>query len=54
MDDYWHWARALATACGFMLLIGFACCCLSSKPRPHGDSTSGTGACSCDGGYFGV
>lgn len=54
MGYYEQWAQALASACGFILLIGLVCCCLSSKPRPHGTDSTSTGACSCDGGYFGV
>ncbi|KAG8376951.1 hypothetical protein BUALT_Bualt09G0117400 [Buddleja alternifolia] len=54
MEYNWHWVKALATACGFMVLIGLACCCLTSKPRPHGDNTTSTGACGCDGGYIAV
>lgn len=50
MGDYLTWVEALASAWVFMVLIGLVCCCLSSKPRPQGD----TSGCTCDGGYEGV
>ncbi|KAK8574029.1 hypothetical protein V6N13_097024 [Hibiscus sabdariffa] len=48
MEHYLNWFQALASAWGFMLLVGLVCCCLSTQSRQHGD---GSGACSCDGGY---
>ncbi|KAK4582031.1 hypothetical protein RGQ29_025265 [Quercus rubra] len=50
MKNYMNWAQALASAWGFMLLLGLMCCCLSIKPRQQGDTSSGNGSCSCDGG----
>ncbi|XAR68903.1 hypothetical protein NMG60_11000315 [Bertholletia excelsa] len=54
MGYYLNWAQALASAWAFMLLVALVCCCLSSKPRPHGDTGSSDGGCTCDGGYAGV
>ncbi|KAG8647674.1 hypothetical protein MANES_09G096333v8 [Manihot esculenta] len=51
MEHYMNWAEAIASAWVLMLLIGLMCCCLSTKPRSHGDINSGSGSCSCDGGY---
>ncbi|KAG8649369.1 hypothetical protein MANES_08G086131v8 [Manihot esculenta] len=51
MEHYMNWAQAIASAWGFMLLIGLMCCCVSTKPPPHGDPNNGTASCSCDGGY---
>ncbi|CAN1135118.1 hypothetical protein LINPERPRIM_LOCUS15716 [Linum perenne] len=47
-----NWVQGIATAWGFMLLMGLMCCCLSSKPRHHSDvDNSETASCACDGGY---
>ncbi|KAJ0028300.1 hypothetical protein Pint_35325 [Pistacia integerrima] len=55
MEHYLNWAQALASAWGFMLLVGLLCCCLSTQPRQHGDiAGTGGGSCSCAGGYAGV
>ncbi|KAI8556702.1 hypothetical protein RHMOL_Rhmol05G0274400 [Rhododendron molle] len=54
MGYYMNWVQALVTAWAFMFLLGLMCCCLSSKPRPHGDTSSGSGGCACDGAYGGV
>ncbi|KAI5561118.1 hypothetical protein POPTR_016G102401v4 [Populus trichocarpa] len=54
MEHVMIWAQAIATAWGFMLLIGIMCCCLSARPRQPGDMSSGNGSCTCDGGYAGV
>ena len=54
MEHYLNWAQALASVWGFMLLVGLMCCCLSIKPRQQGDTSSGNGSCTCDGGYAGV
>ncbi|KAJ6968717.1 hypothetical protein NC653_036636 [Populus alba x Populus x berolinensis] len=54
MEHFMIWAQAIATAWGFMLLIGIMCCCLSARPRQPGDKSSGNGSCTCDGGYAGV
>ncbi|WRX23713.1 hypothetical protein QQP08_016200 [Theobroma cacao] len=51
MEHYLNWAQALASAWGFMLLVGLVCCCLSTKPRQHGDINNSNGSCSCEGGY---
>ncbi|CAJ2670517.1 unnamed protein product [Trifolium pratense] len=53
MENYLRWVQALATAWGFMLLVGLLCCCLSTKPRQDGDVNSGSGGCTCDGGGHG-
>lgn len=54
MGHYLNWAQALATAWGFMLLVGLMCCCLSTQHREHGDASNGNSSCTCDGGYAGV
>ncbi|KDP24548.1 hypothetical protein JCGZ_25112 [Jatropha curcas] len=53
MEHYKNWIQAIASAWGLMLLIGLMCCCLSTKPRQHGDVNGGggIGGCTCDGGY---
>jgi len=54
MAFYMKYVQSLASVWLVMLLLGLLCCCLSSKPRSQGDKTSGTGGCTCDGGYGGV
>ncbi|KAG6580518.1 hypothetical protein SDJN03_20520, partial [Cucurbita argyrosperma subsp. sororia] len=49
--NYLNWAQALGTAWCFMLLLGLLCCCLSTKPRHHGDTSASNSSCTCDGGY---
>lgn len=50
MEKYLKWAQALATAWGFMLLVGLMCCCLTTKPQHDPDLAAGNGDCTCDGG----
>ena len=53
MEHCLSFAQALATAKGFMLLVGLMCCCLITKPQQDEDTISSNDGCTCDGGGHG-